>query len=199
MLPVDEVGVAIAGVYARALLAMAAKFGAQESVLRELDDVVAYADREATFGQFLESSVIDTDQRRASLEKMFRGRLSDLVLDTLQILNRKERLALLEVIARQYRLALEGQRHEIEITVTSAVALTDETRRQLVEALKRHTGAEPVLTQEVDANLIGGMVVRIGDEKIDFSLATQLRRLREALLARASREIHAGRGFVASV
>ena len=199
MQPVDEVGIAIAGVYARALLEMADKAGATDSVLQELNGLVTLANRDPAFEQFLESTIIDDDQRRASLEKMFRGRLSDLLLDTLGVLNRNGRLMLLEEIARQYVLALEKQRNEVEITVTTAAPLDKGSRRSLIEALRRHTGSEPVLTERVDEDLLGGMIVRVGDEKIDFSLATKLRGLREALLARASHEIHGGRDFFEAV
>jgi F-type H+-transporting ATPase subunit delta len=195
MQSVDEVGVAIAGVYARALLDIADKSGAADSVREELDGLVALANRDSAFAHFLESTVIDVDQRRASLEKMFRGRLSDLVLDTLQVLNRKDRLMLLEEVARQYVLALEESRNEVEITVTTAKPLDESSRTELMEALKRHTGAGPVVTEEVDENLIGGMIVRVGDEKIDFSVATKLRRLHQLLLERASHEIHSGRHY----
>ncbi len=195
MQPVDEVGVAIAGVYARALLDIADKTGAADTVREELDGLTTLANRDSAFAHFLESTVIDVDQRRASLEKMFRGRLSDLVLDTLQVLNRKDRLMLLEEVTRQYVLALEESRNEVEITVTTAKPLDENSRTELMEALKRHTGAEPVVTEKVDEDLIGGMIVRVGDEKIDFSVATKLRRLHQMLLERASHEIHSGRHY----
>lgn len=195
MLAVDEVGVAIAAVYAKALLELAGENDMQEATLQELDELVSYANRDAAFEQFLSSAVVDVDARRGSLEKMLRGKVSDLVLDAVQVLNRKGRLPLLEAVCRQYRLAMEAQQNQLEVTVTSAVPLGDEARESLRQALTRHTGAEAILSEQVDPAILGGMVVRIGDEKVDFSVSTKLQGLRRTLLARASREIHGGRDY----
>lgn len=195
MLAVDEVGVAIAAVYAKALLELAGESGVQEAALQELDELVAYANRDPAFEQFLTSTVVDADARRDSLEKMLRGKVSDLVLDAVQVLNGKGRLSLLEEVCRQYRLAIERLRNQLEVTVTSAVPLSDEATESLRQALKRHTGAQAILSERVDPSLIGGMVVRIEDEKIDFSVSRKLQGFRQTLLARASREIHGGRDY----
>lgn len=195
MLPVDEVGVAIAAVYAKALLELAGENGTRESVLEELDELVSYANRDPAFEQFLTSAVINTDTRRASLEKILRGKTSDLILDTIQVLNRKDRLALLEEVCRQYRLALEAQQNQVEVTVTSAVPLSDDARESLLGALKQHTGAQAILCERVDPSIIGGLVLQIEDEKIDFSVSTRLRGFRKTLLTRASHEIHGGRNY----
>ena len=199
MLPVDQVGVAIAAVYAKALLELAGKDGTLDSAIDELEELVSYAKGEPAFEQFLTSTVIDADARRTSLEKMLRGRVSDLVVDALQVLNRKDRLALLEEVCRQYRLALEAMQNQVEVTVTSATPLIDEARESLLSALKRHTGADAILSEQVDPSLIGGMVVRTEDEKIDFSVSTKLGAFRKKLTTRASHEIHSGRDYFEDV
>jgi len=199
MQPVDEVGVAIAAVYAKAIMALAGVDSSQELVLGELEGLVELANTNPDFEQFLTSSVIDSDARRDSLEKSLRGKVSDTVLDAVQVLNRKARLSLLEAVAGRCRLLFEALRNEVEVTVTTAVALGEGARSSLLSALKSHTGSDAILTERVDASLVGGMVVRIGDEKIDFSVSTKLRRFREALLSRASHEIHGGREYFQDV
>lgn len=190
MEPVDQTGSAIAAVYARAILAIAQESGVQGVVAEQLDELVGLADRSPEFAHFLSATTVDWEARRGSLEKMFRGRLHDLVLDSLQVLNRKQRMGLVGELARQYRLALETAEHRIEIEVTTPAVLSDSLRTDLVEALRAKTGAEPVLNEHVDDRLIGGIVVRIGDKKMDYSVATQLRGLRRALLVRGASELH---------
>ena len=69
------------------------------------------------------------------------------------------------------------------------------TRQALLDALRKHTGKEPILTERTDSSLIGGLVLHAGDERIDFSVQRKLAGLRSTLFARASREIHSGRTY----
>lgn len=195
MQPVDDIGIAIADVYAKALTKLAVDAGVEEAALEELADLVTYVNANAGFESFLTSVTVDSDARRKTLEKTLRGKASDLLVNFLQVLNTKERMPLLEQVYVRYRLAFEAKRGQVEVTATSATPLTGGLREALLGALRRYTGREPILTEKVDASLIGGLVVRVGDEKIDFSVSRRLQGYHGAFLARASREIHSGREF----
>ncbi len=195
MQPVNEVGGAIAAVYAKALMNLAETDAERSSTLEELTALVELTNREPALERFFVSTVIDVDARRESIERMFRGKADDRMIDFLQVLNRKDRLPLLAEVVRQYRGSLERQRNQIESTVTTATPLGDASRAELLDALKKHTGKSPVLTELVDPEILGGMVVRTEGEKIDFSVAMRLRAFRKVLLARASHEIHGGRNY----
>jgi F-type H+-transporting ATPase subunit delta len=196
MQSVDEVGAAIADVYARALLEVAKERDSSSDTLAELGDFITYVNSTPAFERFLTAGTVDTESRRAVLEKTMRGRMSDLLLDFLQVLNRKQRMELLQEVQTRYRLALDDIEKRIEATVSSASKLSPESRDALVVALKSYTGSDAVLSENVDPTLIGGMVVHIRDQKIDFSVATKLRGYRAALLARASRELHNSARYV---
>ena len=195
MQPVDDIGIAIADVYAKALTKLAVEAGVEEATLEELADLVAYVNANAAFESFLTSVTVDSDARRKTLEKTLRGRASDLLVNFLQVLNTKERMPLLEQVYVRYRLGFEAKRGQVDVTATSATPLSGATREALLGALRRYTGREPILTEEVDASLIGGLVVRVGDEKIDFSVSRQLQGYHRAFLARVTREVHSGREF----
>lgn len=196
MYPVDDVGVAISDVYAKALLKLAGDAGAPGALVSELEDFIGYVNSDAEFEEFLAGDRVDASTRRAVLDKTLREKCSDLLLNFLQVLNNKGRMALLEQVGRQCRLAYESLLNQVEVTARSAVPLEDSARQSLLAALKQYTGAEPVMTEEVDASLIGGLVVHVGDEKIDFSVTKKLHRLREAFVARASHEIHGGHTYL---
>lgn len=199
MLAVDDVGIAIADVYAKALFELAGAASQRASLLEELGDLVGYVNADDQFEEFLISVTIDPDARRRSIDKTMRGEASDLLVDFLQVLNRKDRLTLLEQVYIQYRLAHERSRNQVEVTVRSAIALSPTARESLVGALKAHTGCEPILTEEVSPLLIGGMLVYIGDKKIDFSVSNKLHELRSALGRRASQEILSSRSYFSDV
>lgn len=192
MASVNDKALAVARVYADALLELAEPEGQADEVRDELESLAALYDSDATFREFLTNPAIDEDERREGQETLFRGRLLDVTVDTLQVLNAKGRSTLLPAVAVAYRGAHDHLRRRVQVSVTSARPLTDGQRGRLAEAVKTRTGRDPSFEERVDPSLIGGLVVRIGDEKTDGSVVTRLNNLSEALLARASREIHSG-------
>ena len=192
---IDEQTLTVAAVYAHAMLELAAEQGLSEVVEGELASVVKELDANRSIDRFFTSPLVDAEARRAVLEKSFRGRASDVLVDGLQVLNRKGRLGLIRALAEAYRLALEEQQGEIDVEVATALPLPEAIRRRLAEATSRVSGKKARLLEEVDPELLGGMVVRIGDRKIDSSLATQLGEIHARLLERASQEIQAGRRY----
>lgn len=188
----DDKTMAVARPYAEALLGLAEQAGAAAEVREELTAIERLVAERPGFRDFLTTPSIDVDERRDSLERTFRGRASDLVVDTLQVMNRKGRIALVPAVAAAYRDAHDRLERRVEVRVTSAVPLEDEQRRRLAAAIESGTGLEPTLVERVDPSLIGGLVVTVGDTKIDASVASRLRKLSEALRARASRQLGSG-------
>ncbi len=188
---VDDRQLALARVYAESLLDLAEERGAGEDLLEELDSVVMLQERSSDLMAFFSSPLVDESARRGAVEVAFRERASDLLVNTLQVMNNKGRLALLPALAVAYRTALDERRGRVDVAVTTAVGLTDALRLQLIDTLGRVTGREVRLAETVDPETLGGMIVSVGDRKIDYSLATDLRRLDHKLRDRATREIHA--------
>ena len=93
---------------------------------------------------------------------------------------------------------LPPRRGGIEVQVQTATALSESARERLRAVFAKKTGRKPRIVETVDASLVGGLVVRIGDEKLDATVARKLAVLSEALLERASREIHRGGEYVAA-
>jgi F-type H+-transporting ATPase subunit delta len=186
---------ALARIYAQALLDVADERGAADDVLSELEELRRHAATHSDFAAFLASPAVDEEARSSVLERLLRGHASELLVDALQVVNRKGRLSLLPTIAEAYSRALDERRGRIAVGVESARPLDDDQRRRLVEAVARHSGKQARLQETVKPELIGGLVVRIGDRKIDNSVASRLEALAEALRARASAEIWSGRDY----
>ncbi|HUU83422.1 MAG TPA: ATP synthase F1 subunit delta [Phycisphaerae bacterium] len=191
--------IAIADAYAEALLELSEERGNSDAILTELGEVAGLIEKDAVLADFLASPAVDEQEREAELEKIFRGRMNDLLLDTLQVVNAKDRASIIPAIYERYRLALQRARGDVDVRVTTAVPLTRKLLDRLRETLKRRTGRKPLINEEVDASLLGGLVVQIGDEKLDCSISSRLRRLRQAMRGRASREIHAGKDYFEAV
>jgi len=193
MSTVDDTAIAIADEYAEAALALAEEHGVTDTFLSELNDFVVYMQSDETFGNFMESPIIEDDERGEVLERTLRGKMSDLLLETILVLNRKRRAAMIPLFFERFRAALEHSRNEVEVLVTTAHPLTADLRARLSQALTERTGRRPQMTECVDASLIGGMSILIEDELLDDSVASHLQRMQRTFVERASRELHAGK------
>jgi F-type H+-transporting ATPase subunit delta len=187
--PIDSRELAVARVYALALLALAEEQGRGEEVGEELAALAAVVTSDETSRAFLASPLVSEEERRTALETAFRGRLQDLTVDVLQVMNRKRRLAVVPALALAYRRELDRRRGRVDVDVASAVPLSESLRERLHAALAAMTGREPVLHERVDAELVAGLRLAIGDRKIDGSVAARLRRLDLRLLERAPRDL----------
>jgi len=175
---------AVARVYAASLFEIAEAIGGQaaiESTMGELEEILELARQDASFGEFLASQILSSDDRATSLETIFRGRASDHVVNFLKVLSDKGRLAHLAVIAAAYDALVQKHFGRIEVDVYTASPASEELLGSLRDRLRGILNKEPVLHAYVDESMIGGLRLRIGDELVDASVATQLRKMREEL------------------
>ncbi|MFL6260669.1 MAG: ATP synthase F1 subunit delta [Thermoanaerobaculia bacterium] len=197
MASIDEREREVGRLYAEAILHVAEEQGQAEELLEELNGLVEYLDKNPEFERFLASPLIEEEPHAQVIEDAFRGKASDLLVDSLLVVNRKGRLSAVRAIAVAYRAALRDLRGWMDVHVRTAVPLTDALRARLTAALAATTSRKPSLVEHVDPAVIGGLVIQIEGRKIDASLASRLHHLSEALHARASREIHSGKAYVA--
>lgn len=191
----SDKGFAIARVYAEAMLQLAESQGDSEILFEELRNFADCVELDSDLHDFVSSPMVDLEARRKMLENVFRGKRTDLFVDGLQVMNRKGRLGLISAVAEAYRLERDKLRNRTEVRVKSASPLTAELHAKLKEAMSQRVGHDVDLVEEVDESLIGGLVLQIGDEKLDASIATRLKRIGESLLDRAAREIHSGKRY----
>jgi F-type H+-transporting ATPase subunit delta len=188
----------VADVYADALLRSAGDRASQDEVAAELADLVAYMEQHPKFAGFMTLSTVDDEPRRESLDRLFRGKMSDTLLNVLQVLNNRRRSELIPAIARCVQTRVEGMRNQQEVVVHTALPLDDRTREMIKRRLSVQLGKEALITEKADPALIGGIVIHVGDLQIDASVAGQIRGMQKRLMVRASAEIHRGDGYSAS-
>ena len=195
MARLDEQQLAEAGVYARALLVLASDRAQCDQFESELAELAGLLAGDPEIEAYLSSPLVDDRGRAATLEKALRGQASELVVNTLQVMGGKGRLALLPALAEAFRLENEHQRGEVDVEVTTAIELSDALRQRISVAASRYAGRTARLIEKVDPELLGGLVLKIGDRKIDSSLARQIHDARESLAERASQELHGQKSY----
>jgi F-type H+-transporting ATPase subunit delta len=187
---------AVARVYAQSLLELADAAGGDEKIVEtggELSAIAEMIREDAEIAEFLRSPIVDSEKRAASLRRIFEGRVSDLVLRFMLVLNGKGRLGEFGSMVSGYDQLVNERMGRVEVDVMTVDGSLDPDQLALLgEKVKAKLGQEPVFHQYADESLIGGLVLRVGDQLIDGSVRGQLRRMREELLASGSTRVRAG-------
>lgn len=188
----------VADTYAEALLASAQQHNEADELAQEFADLIRYVRDDETFVRFLESAVVDEDQRRESLRRIFgHERVSRLLCNFLLVLNDRGRLPLLSAIYESYRRQLDVLRGRQEVHVTTAVPLTAEQRRQVQQAISVSIEREAILVERVEPGLLGGLVLEMANRRMDASIRHRLDELAEHIRRSGMREVQAGRRSLA--
>jgi len=176
----------LARVYAESLLVAAAKQSpeAVEAIGAELDAFVRALTADAGVTTFIASPAVNKKSKAAALAAALQDNASDLLRSFVGVLTQNNRLGLLRSIAVALRQLLDDRAGRVRVKVTAAVELSDAQKSELTASLKSILGnQEPVLDVRVDPDLLGGMVVQVGDSVIDTSVRSRLQSIRSLLLA----------------
>ncbi|RYG72315.1 F0F1 ATP synthase subunit delta [bacterium] len=167
--------------YASALFAVAKKRGAVESIAANLNDVVVAIESSRELAGVLHHPLLSRDKKRVILHKIFGGSISADVENFLFLVVEKDRADILPQILNEYYRLFDEYRGQADGIVVSAVPLTQAQVTALQSALQKKFGVQVRLKTRVDENLIGGLIVRVGDKLIDSSVASRLQTMNEQL------------------
>lgn len=174
---------AVAITYARALFDVVK--GGGESVaqqtLAELQGVMDIARQDKQFGEFLASRIIDSDKRSLSLDRIFAGKVSPMVVSFLKVLNDKGRLSSLPGVVEAFATISQESFGSVQVHVTTAQIIGEGERSALAQRLQAKLGKTPVLHCTVNPAILGGIRIQIGDKLIDSSVATRLAQVRDKM------------------
>jgi F-type H+-transporting ATPase subunit delta len=175
--------VAIARRYAQALFMAAEKKNAIDAIDADMKAVLGL-DRASNdgFRLMLEAPQVPTEHKFAILETVLRPRVHPLVVEFFKLIMRKKRTFELRDVVEEFERLVEDHRGIVRARVTSAVPLTDEETRRLVAELEGALAKKVRVVQSVEPEILGGLVVRVGDRIADKSIRSMLTRLRDQLL-----------------
>jgi F-type H+-transporting ATPase subunit delta len=171
--------------YARALFEAARAQGAVEQVGSDLQGVAAVLQETPDLLEVLRAPVIPVEGKVHLVGSAFGHRVTELTLRFLQMVVQKRREVVLSEVPAEFQRLSYAMLNILPVEVSTAVPLSPEERTSLAAALDRRTGKRIQLVERTDPQLMGGMVLRLGDTIIDGSVQGQLQRLRQRLLTGA--------------
>lgn len=170
--------------YATALVKLAVEGGQEEAILAELTAWnTLFAGEGAELFRVLSSPVFGAEERRAVLgEVAGKAKTSDLLVRFMSLLIDRDRMVGFPDIVRHVTADLDARAGRIRVAVRSAAELDDGMKAELTAAFEKSTGKTVLLETEIDPDLLGGLVARIGSKVYDASLRTRLHDLKHRLI-----------------
>ena len=156
-----------------------------EEVLQSLTDLSDVYNSEHDLRTVLGNPTREIKKRAAVLDSVLTKMESPVQVKRFaQVLLKKGRISLLSSIAEIFATIVDNRLNRVEARVTSAVPLDSDQRQKITESLQVFSGKTVRTTCEVDKNVLGGVIARIGSVVIDGSLRAKLEQLKHTLLSK---------------
>lgn len=175
----------VASRYAKSLLDLSVEKGQLEAVYADMIQVKAVCENSREFITFLKSPIIKSDKKITTLKAVFEGNFNAITSGFLTIVASKRRESVIPQMAESFIEQYRSHKNIVTAVVTSANGLDAATKQKALDLVKAQLNGEVELVEKVDANIIGGFILKVGDKQIDRSVSRQLLNLKKELTNKA--------------
>nr|ACF78718.1 unknown [Zea mays] len=175
------------GTYANALYTASAKTSSLDSVAKSLSQLGEVFKKDPKLTTILNAptlSVSDKQQIIKELQTVAGGDKNDVLKNFLSTLAENNRLGLLEGVIDKFETLISAHKGEIELSITSAQELDSKAIQRIEKAVSKSEfsqGKKLKVVTKVNPDVLGGLIVEIGDRTIDLSVSSKINRLNKAL------------------
>ncbi|HET8955866.1 MAG TPA: ATP synthase F1 subunit delta [Solirubrobacterales bacterium] len=169
-----------ARVYAEALFEVGRDKGKLDSLQQQLSEFTDAVDRNRELQVFFFSPYLSSAEKKEGIERAITGAEPELI-NFLELLVDKHRMTEIFRIRREFEELWKRENRRIDVTVTSAVELDPAVVEKIGQEVERQTGEKVDLSSSVDSNILGGIVLRVGNMVLDASIRSRLEKLRKSV------------------
>ena len=168
--------------YGSALYDLASEKKCIDEILNNFDEVEKVMNESSELRQVIRSPLVNSEEKLNILLKIFAGlNFNDLTTTFLKVLENNKRISNLSSIILQFKKINSEKRGDIAANVTSANELSEHEKNNITNQLKNTLGQKLSLNFDVDKDIIGGLIVKVGSKMIDTSIANKINKLRIAM------------------
>ena len=161
--------------YAHSLLSLAQEKGVTDEVQADLAGIKKAYDESPELRSFLKSPVINIHTKKAAIEKAFGGKISKLTLLFLEKLVDARREMYIGEIAASFTASYKTIKGVVTATVVTAAPMNDKIRAEVTNIIKNNkefiNASSIEIEERIDKNLIGGIIINVGDKQVDASFS----------------------------
>lgn len=163
--------------YAKAILDLAVENKATDALEEDMQSIVNTISGSSELREMLASPIVQAAQKKKALIEIFKGGHS-ITEEAISMLANNKRINMLNEVALKYLILNERLKGQDVAFVTTAVALTPDLEKKVLEQIARLTGNKVTIQNKIDESIIGGFVLRVGDLQYDASIANKLNSLK---------------------
>lgn len=167
----------IAEVYARSLFEVASGQDRLDEVRDQIGQFADALDGERELAIFFFSPYFSSQEKKDGLHRAVEG-ADEIVANFLELLIDKHRMPAIFRIRRRLDVLWERENKVLPVQITSATQLDEETVKRIGDRIGQETGRHVALTAQVEPAILGGIVLRVGNQILDASIRARLDRLR---------------------
>ncbi len=168
-------------IYSQAMFELCDEKNCIDDVYEELTQAKAIFSENEEFVKLLASPLVDVDEKKAIIEKVFGGRVSDVVLDFFGVITEKGRAHYISAICDEYKKLYYKKNNILDVKVVTTEPLSDRLRDKLLKKLEDTFKKQIIMQESVDKSIIGGIIVKFDNSEIDSSIRGRLDKLRSSI------------------
>ncbi len=163
--------------YAKAILDLAVEKKTTDALEKDMRSIVSTISESSELREMLASPVVHLSQKKNALLEIFKGSHS-ITEEAISMLANNKRINMLNEVALKYLILNERLKGQDVAFVTTAVALTPDLEKKVLEQVARLTEKKVTIQNKIDESIIGGFILRVGDLQYDTSIANKLSNLK---------------------
>ncbi len=167
--------------YAKAILELANQNGTTEKVNSDMTLMQDAWKQSKDLQMFLTNPVIKQEMKRNALLEVFPQAQKE-TNALFELLYQNKRFDILFAVTQKFQELLLAQNGIVKATVTTAIPMTAELEKQVLEKAKQMTSHQVVLDHKVDESIIGGFILRVGDQQLNASVASRLQEIKREII-----------------
>ncbi|MDU2196808.1 MAG: F0F1 ATP synthase subunit delta [Peptostreptococcaceae bacterium] len=171
----------IANRYAEALFQIGEEEKLTDMLYQELSEIVNLIKVNQDLFSILKSPVISKKEKISLIDNIFEDKININIKNFLKILIEQDRISFISDISDSYKELLNEKNNILEGFVISAIPMKKEEIKELEEKLSEKYNKNVTLENKVDKSILGGVLVRLGNEEIDGTVKTRLDKMKEQL------------------
>lgn len=171
-------GTRVASRYAKSFIGLTTEQGVLEKAHADMKYIVSVCKANHDLVVFLKSPIIKTDKKINALKEIFGSKIDKVTFAYITLITNKKREKYLAEIANEFIAQYNQKKNILKAVITSANGIDETTRKKIMELVKTGSTSEVVIEEKINKDIIGGVIIRVGDKQIDASIARKLNELK---------------------
>ncbi|KAJ8099873.1 OSCP/delta subunit of ATPase [Lipomyces tetrasporus] len=169
------------GTYASALYSAAAKSSSLDDTSKALTSLKTLVEKDADLSEILANPALSASDKKIVVETLSKSVSAPTVANLLAVLAENNRLGLLSEIIEKFGTLMSAYKGEVEATITSATPLDSKVLSRIESAIAKSqfvgNGKKLKVSNKVNPDILGGLIVEVGDRTVDLSMSSKISRL----------------------